>query len=87
MGVLHDDQRSFDFDDRLFTHVEIVVGLKPRRSEPFYLSWLPSRETGSGRHSVWISTGMPLGIGLNLSDEHSREPGQLKATPIESINR
>ncbi|QHC69290.1 hypothetical protein [Rathayibacter sp. VKM Ac-2801] len=100
MGVLHDDQRSFEFEDRLLTHLQIVVGVKLRRSECFSLSWLPGRETGAGRQSLWISTGTPLhfefngsrvpalnrdwielliresggGIGLNLSDDRSREP-------------
>lgn len=60
MGVLHYDHRTFEFEDRLLTHLQIVVGLKLRRSESFYLSWLPGRETGAGRQSLWISTGVPL---------------------------
>lgn len=60
MGVLHYDHRTFEFEDRLLIHIQIVVGLKLRRSECFYLSWLPSRDTGAGRQALWISTGVPL---------------------------
>lgn len=100
MGILHYDRRAFEFNDRLLTHLQVVVGLKLRRSECFYLSWLPSQDAGSGRQAIWIAGAVPLhfdysgsrlpsvnrdwveqlimssnsGFGLNLSDEHNREP-------------
>lgn len=60
MGVLHYHDRTFEFEDRLLSHVQIVVGLKLKRSEYFYLSWLPGRETGAGRQAVWISNGSAM---------------------------
>ncbi|MWV48962.1 hypothetical protein GRS96_06675 [Rathayibacter sp. VKM Ac-2803] len=60
MGVLHYDNRSFEFDDRILTHLQMVVGLKLRRSESGYLTWVPSRDTGTGRQAVWIATGVAL---------------------------
>lgn len=60
MGVLHYHDRIFEFEDRLLTHIQIVVGLKLRRSECFYLSWLPGHASGAGRQAVWISPGVPV---------------------------
>jgi hypothetical protein len=60
MGILHYDRRAFEFEDRLLVHIQVVVGLKLRRGECFYLSWLPGRESGAGRQAVWIATGVPL---------------------------
>jgi hypothetical protein len=60
MGVLHYDGRDLEFEDRLLSHVQIVVGLKLKRSESFYLSWLPGRETGAGRQAIWIANGIAM---------------------------
>jgi hypothetical protein len=60
MGVFYYHDRTFEFEDRLLTHVQTVVGLKLRRSECFYLSWLPGRSTGAGRHAVWITNGVAM---------------------------
>lgn len=50
----------FDFDDRLLSHVKIVVGAKLRRKESFYLSWTVPSAKGSGRITVWLSPSIPL---------------------------
>ncbi|TCL77935.1 MULTISPECIES: hypothetical protein [unclassified Rathayibacter] len=60
MGVLRYDHRTFEFEDRLLVHLQIVVGLKLRRAECFYLSWLPGHGSGIGRQAIWIATGVAL---------------------------
>lgn len=60
MGVLHYHDHTFEFEDRILAHIQIVAGLKLRRSECFYLSWLPSRDSGAGRQVIWITPGVPL---------------------------
>jgi len=51
--------------DRLLTHLEIVVGLRLRRYESFYLSWNPHHRTGSGRQALWITAGVPTYVDLS----------------------
>lgn len=50
----------FDFDDRVLSHVKIVVGAKLRRKESFYLGWTVPSEKGSGRIAIWLSPSIPL---------------------------
>ncbi|MCU1513501.1 MAG: hypothetical protein JWO10_591 [Microbacteriaceae bacterium] len=60
MGVLKYDGDEFDFDDRVLTHLQIVISTKLRRGENFFLSWTQPLERGSGRHAIWIDNGLPL---------------------------
>ncbi|ROQ52640.1 hypothetical protein EDF36_3802 [Rathayibacter sp. PhB152] len=60
MGYLHYGTESFPFDDRLLLHLQVVVGLKLRRHEAFFVSWRPGAQTGEGRHAIWIDNGVPI---------------------------
>lgn len=60
MGVLVYDGNRFPFDDRLLAHLQVVIGLKLRRGESFFISWKVSAEHGSGRRSLWIDNGIPI---------------------------
>ena len=62
MGHLKYDNERFEFDDRLLAHLQIVISSKLRRSESFFLSWIAATEVGSGRHAIWIDTGVPIHI-------------------------
>lgn len=62
MGHLRYDGERFEFDDRLLAHLQIVISGKLRRSESFFLSWVAPSEVGSGRHAIWIDTGVPIHI-------------------------
>jgi hypothetical protein len=70
MGRLHYDGMTFDFDDRLLAHLQIVISAKLRRSEAFFLSWTPKPATGDGRHAIWVDTGVPI----HLAYSGSRPP-------------
>ncbi|PJJ65077.1 hypothetical protein [Compostimonas suwonensis] len=60
MGVLVYNGEQFAFDDRLLSHLKLVMVQKMRRDEGFLLSWSYSLEQGSGRSSIWIHGGANL---------------------------
>jgi len=51
---------SVDFDDRVLAHLQVVIGQKLRRSEPFHFTWRNNPSLGDGRTSVWLHPGAAL---------------------------
>ncbi|QYH36249.1 hypothetical protein [Salinibacterium sp. M195] len=51
---------KYGFSDRTLAHVKVAAGLKLRRQESFYLSWVKPSSEGSGRVTVWLSPSIPL---------------------------
>lgn len=50
---------EYTFEDRLLSHLKIVVGMKLSRGESFYLNW--DRPSGTPEAiSVWVSPATPL---------------------------
>ena len=47
-------------DDRVLAHVQLVIGMKLRRGENFFLLWRNSAASGGGRNAVWIDNGIPI---------------------------
>jgi hypothetical protein len=43
-----------DFDDRVLTHLMVVIGTKLRRGESFFFSWRDDASTGHGRTTIWL---------------------------------
>jgi hypothetical protein len=62
VGTLSYDGEIFELDDRLLTHLQVVISTKLRRGENFFLSWPLPVERGSGRHALWIDNGVPIHI-------------------------
>jgi len=60
MGTLTHDGLTVHFDDRVLSHVQIVVVQKLRRNESFLMSWRDSDSVGDGRSSIWLSDSIPL---------------------------
>lgn len=56
MGRLLYFSHQFAFDDRTLVHLQIVIGRRLHRGEPFFLMW---RDPEGVRHSVWISHTSP----------------------------
>lgn len=52
--VYDDDSVRVDVDDRTLAHLQVVIGNKLRRREPFYFSWREDRSLGGGRTTVWV---------------------------------
>lgn len=51
---------KMDFEDRILAHLQVVIGMKLRRSESFYFSWKDDDRSGDGRTTVWIHPTIPL---------------------------
>lgn len=60
MGILHYGGRELPLDDRVLAHLQVVIGMKLRRGENFFISWRKADSAGSGRNSVWIDNGIPI---------------------------
>lgn len=60
MGTLHYDGTAFEFNDRVLAHLQIVVNMKLRRRETFFLSWKARVGSGGGRHAIWVDNGIPI---------------------------
>ncbi|GAB3806213.1 hypothetical protein GCM10028798_28830 [Humibacter antri] len=60
MGTMIYGPQDVEFDDRLLTHLEIVIVNKFRRRESFLMSWLEDLSVGSGRASLWMSAEVPV---------------------------
>jgi hypothetical protein len=60
MGTFHYDGSKFELDDRLLAHLQVIIAMKLRRSEGFFLSWEIASVDGSGRHVIWIDNGVPI---------------------------
>ncbi|MCX7522858.1 ATP-dependent DNA ligase [Microbacterium sp. STN6] len=67
MGTLTYDGTTIEFDDRMLTHLQIVIVNKLRRNESFAMSWRDSIMVGDGRSSIWISPFIPLYFRFNGS--------------------
>ena len=51
---------SVEFEDRLLTHLQIVIVQRFRRNEPLLVSWLDALEVGDGRSSLWMTPTLPV---------------------------
>lgn len=60
MGTLTYDGLVVHIDDRVLSHVQIVVVQKLRRGESFLMSWRDSDTVGDGRSSIWLNDSIPL---------------------------
>jgi hypothetical protein len=61
MGKLtYGNDFEVEIDDRTLAHLQLVIGLKMRRSEGFFFSWTESADQGNGRTTLWLSPAIPL---------------------------
>jgi hypothetical protein len=71
VGALYYGGETFDFDDRVLSHLQIVISTKLRRRENFFLTWTQPMDRGSGRHAIWIDNGLPVHFYFNGSRQSS----------------
>lgn len=64
----YDTNTRIEIDDRLLAHLQIVIGSKLRRDEPFFFTWRTG--VGSARTTVWIHPG----AGMKFTFSGSRMP-------------
>ena len=60
MGLLTYPGRAVEIDDRLLTHLHIVIVQKLRVSPGFAMSWMNALSDGDGRSSIWLHPALPL---------------------------
>jgi len=60
MGTLLHGTMSVDFEDRLLTHLQIVIIQRFRRNDPLIISWLDALTVGDGRSSMWMTPALPV---------------------------
>lgn len=58
--LVYDGRARFVIDDRTLAHLQIVMGDKLRRGEPFTFTWANPLEEGGGRISVWVNASSGL---------------------------
>lgn len=51
---IYDGTVKVDFDDRTLAHLQLVIGSKLRRGEPFHFTWKDDTSIGDGRTTVWV---------------------------------
>lgn len=60
MGSLAHGNIVVDFEDRLLSHLQIVIVQRFRRNESLVMSWLDATSVGDGRSSLWMTPTMPV---------------------------
>lgn len=60
MGTMTYAGAVVEFDDRLLTHLHLVIMRKFRRGEAFVMSWIDGMATGDGRSSIWLTPTNPI---------------------------
>ncbi|WP_439592884.1 DUF7882 family protein [Microbacterium sp.] len=68
-----------EFEDRLLAHIQIVVGNKLRRDEPFFFSWKEDASLGMNRMSIWVHPHSTLVFKYHGSRPPSVNPAWLEA--------
>ena len=71
-----------EFDDRVLSHLQIVIGTKLRRNEPFYFTWHGDASTGGGRTTVWVHAAASL-----VFTYYGGRPAKINRTWLEALMR
>lgn len=74
------DEPGFEMDDRLLTHLRVVLTNKLRRKESFMLTL--SNNDKDGRRSVWIHPSIPLVYHFSGS-----RPARINPLWVEQLDR
>lgn len=61
MGMfIYEGGVKIELEDRLLTHLQLVIGAKLRRGEAFHFTWREDPSAGRSRTSVWLHQGSSL---------------------------
>ena len=71
-----------EFDDRVLSHLQVAMGTKLRRNEPFYFTWHGDTSTGGGRTTVWVHAGASL-----VFTYYGGRPARINRTWLEALMR
>ncbi|MGV9195348.1 ATP-dependent DNA ligase [Microbacterium sp. MC2] len=59
-----------DLEDRVLSHLQVVISNKLRRGESFVFTWRDDPSIGDGRTSVWLNPS----VALSFKYSGSRQP-------------
>jgi hypothetical protein len=71
-----------DFDDRVLSHLQVAIGTKLRRNEPFFFTWQGDLSTGGGRTTVWVHSGASL-----VFNYYGGRPASINRAWLEALMR
>jgi hypothetical protein len=54
VGSITYESWTIEFEDRLLSHLQLVIIQRFRNGERFAMSWVDAIESGDGRSSVWL---------------------------------
>jgi hypothetical protein len=77
---------KYEFSDRTLAHVKVAAGLKLRRQESFYLSWVKPKSEGSGRVTVWLSPSIPVQFQFKTPQPEDLNQVWLKALAMTAMS-
>jgi hypothetical protein len=60
MGTLFYGPRTYELDDRVLANLQVIVSMKLRRHESFFVSWKSPDGSEAGRQSIWLDNGIHL---------------------------
>lgn len=80
--LTYDGGVRVELDDRVLSHVQVVIGTKLRRNEPFFFTWQGDVSTGGGRTAVWLHSGAGLVFWY-----YGGRPPRLNRTWLEALMR
>jgi hypothetical protein len=60
VGSLTYDGVTIQFDDRVLTHLQIVIVQKFLKNESFLMSWKDGASVGDGRGAIWLAPTIPI---------------------------
>lgn len=80
--LIYEGSVRAEFDDRLLSHLQVVIGTKLRRNEPFYFTWNGDVSTGVGRTTVWVHAGANL-----VFTYYGGRPARINRTWLEALMR
>ena len=60
MGSITYDGTIVHFDDRVLTHLQIIIIQKFAKNESFLMSWKDGTSVGDGRGSIWLAPTIPI---------------------------
>ena len=79
MGTLtYDSTMKIDFDDRLLAHFRLVIGMKLRRNESFFLNWKDDTSIGDGSSTIWLNPSIPIAFKFHGSRDVAINPRWLE---------
>ncbi|MFI8634157.1 ATP-dependent DNA ligase [Microbacterium sp. NPDC077663] len=52
--LMYEGHTVLEVDDRTLAHLEVLIGTKLRRGEPFMFMWDDESHIGGGRSTVWV---------------------------------